>query len=103
MHHTFSQRSVDVMSEAETMVSVAIQEFAADSDVYIYCFWSCDWLEDLEGKTSIGLLLHKRVNFVSVSHPQIFRSPLKKKGISELNASFGHLQSIINTAAIFQS
>ncbi len=40
-------------------------------------FQSRDRLEDLEGKTSIELL-HKRVNFSSVSQPQIFRSPLKR-------------------------
>ncbi len=41
----------------------------------IHSFQSCDRLEDLEGKTSIELL-HKRVNLSSVSHTQIFRSPL---------------------------
>ncbi len=40
-------------------------------------FQSRDWLEDLEGKTSIELQ-HKRVHFSSVSQPQIFVSPLKR-------------------------
>ncbi len=63
----------------------------------IHSFQSRDRLEDLEGKTSIELL-HKRVNFSSVSQQQIFRSPLNRiKGISEQNASFGHLQSILST------
>ncbi len=40
-------------------------------------FQSRDRLEDSEGKTSIELL-HKRVNFSSVTQPQIFLSPLKR-------------------------
>ncbi len=43
----------------------------------INSFQSRDRIEDLKGKTSIELL-HKRVNFSSVSQPQIFRSPLKR-------------------------
>ncbi len=45
--------------------------------IIIDSFQSRDRLEDLEGKTSIELQ-HKRVNFSSVSQPQIFRSPLKR-------------------------
>ncbi len=52
-------------------------------------FQSRDQLEDMEGKTSIELL-HKPVNFSSVSQPQISWSPLKR-------ISFGHLQSILST------
>ncbi len=62
--------------------------------VTIHSFQSRDWLEDLEGKTSMELQ-RKSVNVPSISKPQIFRLPLKKNKKNNQRyvgkkASFGH-------------
>ncbi len=60
----------------------------------IHSFQSRDRLEDLEGKTSYNCSTS-----VSIFHlfPRLFIYYFFSKGISEQNASFGHLQSILST------
>ncbi len=62
-------------------------------------FQSRDRLEDLEGKTSIEMQ-HKRKFFMFPSRKYLDHL---SKGISEQNASFGHLQSILSNISIINS
>ncbi len=63
----------------------------------IHSFQSRDWLEDLEGKTSIEPQ-DKPVNFSSVSQLHIFRSPLKRTKTRYVNKKvLGICNQILDT------